>query len=438
MRFSGQDEGSLLAAALALTACGGTTGGDDEGSGRQRRRGHLRRRRHRLLRRPDRVPTANLGINIRNGAQLAVDQHNEANADCKVDAEGVRLRRATRTRPPASPTRPSATRPSSASSGPPSPASPTPPARSSPRLACRPSPRRRPTRPCRRTAGTPSTASSATTPARARRRPTYISDMLKAPACSSSTTRPSTAPASPRSSPGTSATPSSAPTPSRPARPTSRPPSPRSATPPPSAVFFGGYYAEAGLLVQQMRGAGVRGHLRRRRTVSRTRGSSRPPVTLPRAPSSPARASRRRSSRTSSAAFEEAFDAAPATYSAEAYDAANVFLRGHPRGQHRPRVPARPGSTSTRVTASPSRSSSTRPARLPTTTCGPTSSTAARSSRTRWSRSASRFPINGLIAQGAAGSPTRADPAALLLRPEDRSGRRPPIPSRARGRSPTR
>ena len=34
---------------------------------------------------------ANLGINIRNGVDLAVDQYNEENADCQVDAGGVRL-----------------------------------------------------------------------------------------------------------------------------------------------------------------------------------------------------------------------------------------------------------------------------------------------------------------------------------------------------------
>ena len=55
-------------------------------------------------------PAANLGINIRNGAQLAIDQHNEANADCKVTWRST-TPRATRTRPPAWRPRPSATTP---------------------------------------------------------------------------------------------------------------------------------------------------------------------------------------------------------------------------------------------------------------------------------------------------------------------------------------
>jgi branched-chain amino acid transport system substrate-binding protein len=73
----------LAAAALALTACGGTTGGGDEAEGGTGGEGSC-----------EDVAigyfgaltgaAANLGINIRNGVQLAVDEHNEANADCQV------------------------------------------------------------------------------------------------------------------------------------------------------------------------------------------------------------------------------------------------------------------------------------------------------------------------------------------------------------------
>ncbi|MET0764603.1 MAG: ABC transporter substrate-binding protein, partial [Blastococcus sp.] len=86
MRFLVKTGAPLLAAALALTACGGTTGGDDEGSGANADAGTC-----------EDVAigffgaltgaAANLGINIRNGAQLAIDQHNEANADCQVTLE---------------------------------------------------------------------------------------------------------------------------------------------------------------------------------------------------------------------------------------------------------------------------------------------------------------------------------------------------------------
>jgi branched-chain amino acid transport system substrate-binding protein len=68
----------LVAAALALSACGGTTGDGDSASG-------------------DKAcdlkigffgaltgDAANLGINIKNGAELAVTEYNSKNADCKV------------------------------------------------------------------------------------------------------------------------------------------------------------------------------------------------------------------------------------------------------------------------------------------------------------------------------------------------------------------
>ena len=79
-------------------------------------------------------PNANLGIYIQNGVNLALDDYNKANPDCKValenyDSQGLpdqaRLW----------PRRPSTTRRSSASSAPPSPVSPRPPTRRSTRQA---------------------------------------------------------------------------------------------------------------------------------------------------------------------------------------------------------------------------------------------------------------------------------------------------------------
>src|SRR3954452_16646581 len=78
----------LVAAALALTACGGTTGGSDtagggsssgsgSGSGQNCNAqigffGALT------------GDAANLGQNIKNGAKLAIDQYNAKNASCQV------------------------------------------------------------------------------------------------------------------------------------------------------------------------------------------------------------------------------------------------------------------------------------------------------------------------------------------------------------------
>ena len=68
----------LVAAALALSACGGTTSAGDKSAGGKACDlkigffGALT------------GDAANLGINIKNGAELAVNQYNEKNADCKV------------------------------------------------------------------------------------------------------------------------------------------------------------------------------------------------------------------------------------------------------------------------------------------------------------------------------------------------------------------
>jgi branched-chain amino acid transport system substrate-binding protein len=69
----------LVAAALALSACGGTTG-DDTGSGSGDKACDLKIGFFGALT----GDAANLGINIKNGAELAVKQYNEKNADCKV------------------------------------------------------------------------------------------------------------------------------------------------------------------------------------------------------------------------------------------------------------------------------------------------------------------------------------------------------------------
>ncbi len=67
----------LVAAALALSACGGTTGNGDSASGKacDLKIGFF-----------GALPgdAANLGINIKNGAELAVKQYNEKNPTCKV------------------------------------------------------------------------------------------------------------------------------------------------------------------------------------------------------------------------------------------------------------------------------------------------------------------------------------------------------------------
>jgi len=86
VRFSVKTGAPLLAMALALTACGTSGGDDDEASGGGGEAGTC-----------EDVAlgffgaltgsNANLGINIRNGAQLAVDQFNEENADCQVTLE---------------------------------------------------------------------------------------------------------------------------------------------------------------------------------------------------------------------------------------------------------------------------------------------------------------------------------------------------------------
>jgi branched-chain amino acid transport system substrate-binding protein len=93
------------------------------------------------------------------------------------------------------------------------------------------------------------------------------------------------------------------------------------------SVFFGGYYAEAGLLVQQMRAGGVDA------TFVVADGVKDPGfieaagdaaegtiITCPCLPPE--------ESQDFFDAYQEAYDTAPATYSAEAYDAANVFLEG--------------------------------------------------------------------------------------------------------------
>ncbi len=74
----------VLAAALALSACGGTTGGGSAAGGGKACDlkigffGALT------------GDAANLGINIKNGADLAVRQYNDKNPTCKVTLVVVR------------------------------------------------------------------------------------------------------------------------------------------------------------------------------------------------------------------------------------------------------------------------------------------------------------------------------------------------------------
>ena len=70
----------IAAAALALSACGGTTGGSSSADGSGSKACDLKIGFFGALT----GDAANLGINIKNGAELAVKQYNEKNADCKV------------------------------------------------------------------------------------------------------------------------------------------------------------------------------------------------------------------------------------------------------------------------------------------------------------------------------------------------------------------
>jgi branched-chain amino acid transport system substrate-binding protein len=68
----------IVAATLALSACGGTTGNNTAASGDKQcdlKIGYFGALTG---------DAANLGINIKNGVELAVNQYNEKNADCKV------------------------------------------------------------------------------------------------------------------------------------------------------------------------------------------------------------------------------------------------------------------------------------------------------------------------------------------------------------------
>ncbi len=97
-------------------------------------------------------------------------------------------------------------------------------------------------------------------------------------------------------------------------------------------VFFGGYYAEAALIVSQLRDRGSDG------TFVVADGVKDPGFieaagdaaegTIITCPCLPPEESQEFFD-----AFEEAFGSAPATYSAEAYDAANVFLDGFQAGK---------------------------------------------------------------------------------------------------------
>ena len=98
------------------------------------------------------------------------------------------------------------------------------------------------------------------------------------------------------------------------------------------AVFYGGYYAEAALLVKQLRSAGYKGTFVAADGVKddgfiKAAGSAAEGaiVTCPCLP--PDKAGE------FAAAYKKAYNSDPATYSAEAYDAANVFLAGIAAGK---------------------------------------------------------------------------------------------------------
>jgi branched-chain amino acid transport system substrate-binding protein len=98
------------------------------------------------------------------------------------------------------------------------------------------------------------------------------------------------------------------------------------------AVFFGGYYAEAALLTKQLRSAGYKGTFVAADGVKddgyvKAAGSAAEGaiITCPCLPPDEAAEF--------SSAFEKAYGSPPATYSAEAYDAANVFLEAIAAGK---------------------------------------------------------------------------------------------------------
>ncbi len=74
----------FVAAALLLSACGGTTGGTNAGDNNAGGGGNKNCNLAIGFFGALTGDAANLGKNIKNGVQLAVDQHNQDNADCKV------------------------------------------------------------------------------------------------------------------------------------------------------------------------------------------------------------------------------------------------------------------------------------------------------------------------------------------------------------------
>jgi branched-chain amino acid transport system substrate-binding protein len=98
-------------------------------------------------------------------------------------------------------------------------------------------------------------------------------------------------------------------------------------------VFFGGYYAEAALIVRQLRDSGFEGTFVVADGVKDPgflegagKAAEGTVITCPCIPAEdPAVAD-------FAAAYEEAYGGAPGTYAAEAYDAANIFLDGIAEG----------------------------------------------------------------------------------------------------------
>jgi branched-chain amino acid transport system substrate-binding protein len=100
----------------------------------------------------------------------------------------------------------------------------------------------------------------------------------------------------------------------------------------PDTVFYGGYYREAGLLVKQLRDAGVDAQF-----VSgdgsldpgfvKNAGASAADGTVLTCPCAPSPAD-------FTSAYKAAFDQDPGTYSPEAYDSANIILQGIKSGKY--------------------------------------------------------------------------------------------------------
>ena len=265
--------------------------------------------------------------------------------------------------------------------------SPRPPARSSHRPASTPSPLRRPTRRCPRTAGRPSTASSATTPPRVPAAAKYIKDVLKADKVfvSDDTSEYGKGLADIVKKDLGSAVVATDQTAADGKQDDFSPTVTKAKASGATVFFYGGYYSNASKLAKQLKDGGFTGTFVAADGVKddgfiKGAGAAAEGaiVTCPCLPPDQAPEF--------AAAYKKAYNSDPATYSAEAYDAANVFLAAIKAGKTSS-ADMMPSSAPTPPRASPRTSSSTPRASRPRSPCGPTRSPAARSFRTRKSSS---------------------------------------------------